>query len=262
MLYHGLIPLSKWISPLFYRFFPNPLTFCVIYSTIYKNGHHLKEVIMKLYIIRHADPNYETDTITEFGQKEANALADHLKDVKIDKIYTSPFGRAIATAMPTCTVKGLEPEILPWIAENPEFLRSADLDRGDTCTYKFSVEKGIHDFVDFKKDSRAETIERLIKNSDEFLSSHGYTREGALYRVEKGNDESIAVFCHCGSGTAWIGHLIGLSPGLSFVPLHIGTTSVSTIEFSNGDREYIRPRLTSLGDITHIHKAGLKVNNL
>lgn len=216
---------------------------------------------MKLYIIRHADPDYENDTITEFGRQEAHALAEHLKDIKIDKIYSSPFGRAVATAMPTCAVKGLEPEILPWIAENPEFLRSADLDHGDNCTYKFSVEKGIHDFVDFKKESRAGTIERLVQSSDDFLSSLGYTREGALYRVEKHNEDTVAVFCHCGSGTAWIGHLIGLSPGLSFVPLHIGTTGMTTIEFPN-DREYVRPRLTYLGEITHIHKAGLRINNM
>ena len=72
---------------------------------------------MILYIIRHADPDYENNTITPFGWEEAHALADWLKDKPIDKIYTSPMGRAIDTAAPTCKIKGMESTILPWTAE-------------------------------------------------------------------------------------------------------------------------------------------------
>ena len=33
---------------------------------------------MRLYIIRHADPDYKNDTITVFGHKDAQALAKRL----------------------------------------------------------------------------------------------------------------------------------------------------------------------------------------
>ncbi|MCA1595762.1 MAG: histidine phosphatase family protein, partial [Chloroflexi bacterium] len=53
---------------------------------------------MRLYIIRHADPDYPNNTITEDGHKEARALADRLAAEKLDRIYCSPMGRAIDTA--------------------------------------------------------------------------------------------------------------------------------------------------------------------
>ena len=39
---------------------------------------------MKILIIRHADPDYERDTLTEKGLFEAELLARTLQDEKID----------------------------------------------------------------------------------------------------------------------------------------------------------------------------------
>ena len=52
---------------------------------------------MRLYIIRHADPNYENDSITEFGKKEAVALSKRLKSEGVSKIYCSTMNRAVET---------------------------------------------------------------------------------------------------------------------------------------------------------------------
>ena len=49
---------------------------------------------MRLYIIRHADPDYENDTITPAGHLEAQALSVRLKGEGINKIFCSPAGRA------------------------------------------------------------------------------------------------------------------------------------------------------------------------
>lgn len=213
---------------------------------------------MTLYIIRHADPDYENDTITEFGWKEANALAEWLKDVKIDKIYTSPRGRAIDTAKPTCEIKGMTSEILEWTEESHDYMAVGDMTPDSQCTYSYSVQKGIYDFKDFKNNNRIKTIENMIRNSDEFLAARGYVREGGMYRIERDNDESIAVFCHNGFGTAWIGHLIGLAPGLSFFSLLLNTSSVTTIEFNREfEHGYTRPELRHMGEVHHLYKAGL-----
>ena len=53
---------------------------------------------MKLIFIRHGDPNYEIDGLTEKGQREAQLLADYIKNYNIDEIYMSPLGRAQQTA--------------------------------------------------------------------------------------------------------------------------------------------------------------------
>ena len=53
---------------------------------------------MKITIIRHAEPDYENNTLTEKGFKEAEILGKYLKDEKLDYIYVSPFARADYTA--------------------------------------------------------------------------------------------------------------------------------------------------------------------
>ena len=63
---------------------------------------------MLLYIIRHGDPDYSTDTLTEKGVLQAEAVGKRLAATGIDKIYSSPMGRARLTAEPTCRLLGLE----------------------------------------------------------------------------------------------------------------------------------------------------------
>ena len=41
---------------------------------------------MRILIIRHGDPDYTNDTLTEKGHKEASLLAEKLKHEKIDYI--------------------------------------------------------------------------------------------------------------------------------------------------------------------------------
>ena len=215
---------------------------------------------MIIYIIRHADPDYSKDTITDFGWKEANALADWLKNERIDKIYTSPMGRAIDTAKPTCEAKNMTSEILPWTKEHSDYMTAYKMTHDHECSYSFSLEKGIYDYKDFEDSERMKTVEEMIKNSDEFLASHGYVREGAFYKATKENDERIAVFCHGGFGGAWISHLIGLPTGLSFSALSVSTTSVTEIYFPSVENKYVRPQLKRFGEIHHIRSAGLKIN--
>lgn len=214
---------------------------------------------MKLYIIRHGDPNYETDTLTERGIAEAKALADWFADKKLDKIYSSPSPRALETASYTCKATGLEAENLQWIGEHYDFMESSGLKNDHDCTYSFSVEKGIYDFNHFiKNEDKMSTIYNMVDGSDKFLASYGYVREGAMYRIAEHSDKNVAVFCHGGAGASWIGHLIGLAPALSFVPIVIETSSVTMFEFVKEDNEYIRPELRYLGALHHLYAAGIK----
>ena len=216
---------------------------------------------MKLYIIRHADPDYENNTITDFGWEEAHALAQWLKDVHIDKIYTSPLGRAIDTAKPTCEIKGMTSEILPWTAEHIDYMRDNNLTPESECTYSYSIQNGIYDYKDFSSPERMKTVENMQKCSDEFLASLGYEREGALYKVTRENNDAIDVFCHGGFGGAWITYLMGNAPGNYWQTISLSTSSVTTFAFHNHSKTgYIRPTLCRLGEIKHIYDAGLRVN--
>ena len=53
---------------------------------------------MKILIVRHGDPDYENDSLTELGRKEAIALSERMKNIKADECYVSPLGRAKETA--------------------------------------------------------------------------------------------------------------------------------------------------------------------
>ena len=62
---------------------------------------------MKILIIRHGDPDYEHDSLTEKGRREAECLAKRLVNEKIDYYYLSPSAflafsvySAVACALP------------------------------------------------------------------------------------------------------------------------------------------------------------------
>lgn len=212
---------------------------------------------MHLYIIRHADPNYKEDTITDLGRQEAAALAEWLREVPLNRIYSSPLGRAMATAEITCVAKGMDMTILPWTAEHMDYLDSSKLTPNSVCNYKFSVPKGVFDFEDFMSTDRILTIEEMQNASDDFLKSLGYVREGLFYKVQQRNEEHIAVFCHGGFGAAWIAHLLGLPPGLWGWPtILLDTCSVTTFWFPDSEHSYVRPVLQCLGETHQLRSEG------
>ena len=53
---------------------------------------------MRILIIRHGDPDYEHDTLTEKGVREAEALALTANDLGMQDFFVSPLGRAQKTA--------------------------------------------------------------------------------------------------------------------------------------------------------------------
>ena len=53
---------------------------------------------MKIILVRHGDPDYEKDCLTELGHKQAKVVAQRLLKENIDEIYSSPLGRAKQTA--------------------------------------------------------------------------------------------------------------------------------------------------------------------
>ena len=72
---------------------------------------------MRILIIRHGDPDYEHDSLTEKGLREANLLKKRLCCEKIDAFYCSPLGRARKTAEPTLKAFGKEAVICDWLRE-------------------------------------------------------------------------------------------------------------------------------------------------
>ena len=79
---------------------------------------------MKLLIVRHGDPDYSIDSLTETGWIEAELLSDRLCKLDVKAFYCSPKGRARDTAKATLEKLGRQAEILPWLREfSPQVLR-------------------------------------------------------------------------------------------------------------------------------------------
>jgi len=66
-----------------------------------------------IYIIRHCEAEGQSSDspLTERGYTQANELSDFLLDIKVDRIISSPFLRAIQTIKPFAGNKNIEIEI-------------------------------------------------------------------------------------------------------------------------------------------------------
>ena len=72
---------------------------------------------MLLYIIRHGDPNYKNDCLTARGRLQAEAVGKRMVDAGINRIFTSPYGRARETADPACRMLGIPYTVEEWAHE-------------------------------------------------------------------------------------------------------------------------------------------------
>ena len=74
---------------------------------------------MKLLLIRHGEPDYTIDSLTEKGWKEAELLSEKLCNMKIDEFYVSPLGRAKDTAKATLERLNQKAEVKEWLQVFP-----------------------------------------------------------------------------------------------------------------------------------------------
>lgn len=222
---------------------------------------------MRLHIIRHADPDYPNDTITELGHAEARACGERMAKLGITHLYASPMGRARATARYTADLIGMEPEILDWTAELT-MGRMADLNGADIVPWNIAGElirhtgrtPGDDDWHEVEQydgiDVRG-TQDRLIAGSDAFLADLGYRRNGGVYEVDEPDESVVAVFCHAGFGVSWLAHLLALPVTLAWCGFFWAPTSVTTILMERRSERIAVPRALTVADTSHIFAAGL-----
>ena len=72
---------------------------------------------MRIIFIRHGEPDYENDTLTETGFKQAQLVAQRLKDENIEEIWSSTHGRALNSAKPTAELLGLPVKAVDFMRE-------------------------------------------------------------------------------------------------------------------------------------------------
>lgn len=221
---------------------------------------------MLLYVIRHGDPIYSPDSLTEREKLQAQALAKRLSVHGLDRIFSSPLNRARQTAEPTCELLKIEPQILNWTSEAlawDDFSfrfkdgKSAWAFRFQSTEYKTEeiLAKGDrwYEAYPFCETNAKEGWARVKNESDNFLMSLGYKREGLKYRIIKPSEERVAVFCHQGFGTVWLSHLLSIIPPLFWASFDISHSSVTILNFKNNENGFTAPQCLTLSDTSHIY---------
>lgn len=221
---------------------------------------------MKLLIIRHGDPDYENDTLTEKGRREAQLLAKRLERVNIDAYYVSPLGRAMATAEYTLKAKNAEAEICPWLREfhapvtdeaTGESRIPWDLLPGYwTAKEDFYLRDKWHTVPIMADGNVIAEARRVYDGIDGILERHGYKREGNIYRVLRPNRETVALFCHFGVECVMLGHILGISPVVLWHGLCAAPTSVTVLTTEERREGTAYLRMNTFGDTGHLYAHG------
>ena len=181
----------------------------------------LEERGMRIILVRHGEPDYEKNCLTELGRKEARQAAERLMEDKIREIYSSPYGRAFETAKAFSDLSGIsEIRTLDFMKEirfgygealydggNPWDEVDAMADRGELIN-----DPNWHDWPFFQGNLATSDVDRVMEETDTWMASLGYKRDGLYYRCERETDEeyTVVLFAHGGSLTAMLSRLLNI----------------------------------------------------
>lgn len=222
---------------------------------------------MRIVFVRHGEPDYRRDCLTETGKRQAAAAAARLEREGITEIYASPLGRAAETAAYTAERLRLPVRTLDYMREiswggpdvpengHPWTLSDWMISLEDFDFYGRDWRK--HPF--FEKNRATAFAEELGSRFDELLLSHGYRHEGTRFFCDTSNAETFAVFSHGGSGACVLSHLLALPFPYVCTVMPYEFTSIIILEFPVRKGEYVHPRIELFNDAAHIrdHSVGL-----
>lgn len=227
---------------------------------------------MLLFYIRHGQPIYDPDSLTELGQKQADALAKRLKNSNIDVIYSSTSGRAMQTAK--ATAKALNMDIIPldWAHEIHAW-DNMYLPTNGKKEFAFLIPEVRESFVssevrsldkDWAKhpdyaDTNFGIFEKTIGSQvDDFLLKLGYEhiRNKNCYRVINDNEKRIALFAHQGMGMSILSQILDIPYPMFAAHFDMSHTGMTVIEFKN-ENGYCIPKMLQLSNDSHLYKEDL-----
>lgn len=221
---------------------------------------------MRILIIRHGDPDYEHDTLTKKGWREAGLLADRLSKMDIKEFYVSPLGRAKDTASLTLQKMNRSAAEYEWLREFAPKVHRPDMPDREKAAWDW-LPKDWTNKEYFYQHSRwftsdifeaanvKEEYEWITQSFDRFLEDHGYVRNGRLYHVKKANRDTIALFCHFGLECVLLSHLMHVSPMILWHHTCAPSSSVTTIYTEERREGTAIFRMNGFGDISHLYAA-------
>ncbi len=222
---------------------------------------------MKIIFIRHAEPNYELDTLTEKGWREAELLSERVKKWDVKDFYCSPLGRAQDTASLSLKKMNRTATTYEWLKEFYYPVHDPVTNRFSTpwdfMPEFFTYEETLYDrkkwyTADVFKENKEliPAYKEVCQKFDELLAGYGYVRQDDYYEVKQHSDDTIVIFCHLGVSMLIMGYLCGISPSILWQSFFMAPSSVTVL----CSEERIMPkaffRCQVLGDTTHLHDGG------
>ncbi len=219
---------------------------------------------MRLIFVRHGEPDYAKDCVTEKGAKQAEYAAERLKDEGIEKIFSSTMGRAMQTAEPLAKLLGLPVNTFDYMREvkwgsidgTPLFAGGHPWDIADEY-----ARQG-RDLTDpnwrqdplFANNIVTAQVDMIGEKTDEWLLSLGYERCGLYYRcVREDNDQhTVVMFSHGGSSAAAMGHILNLPFPYACALFHLEFTGITVIRLNRNPGAISLPCLELANDSRHI----------
>ena len=220
---------------------------------------------MKLIIIRHGDPDYSIDSLTEKGRREAELLSLRMEKETVTAFYCSPLGRARDTARYTLDRMGREAEICDWLREFPAVVSKPNeyqdcawdwYPKDWTVCPEFFDRKGWLHHPVMEAGDVPRKYKEVCDGLDALLLRHGYKREGDLYRALRPNRDTLVFFCHFGLTCVLLSHLLNVSPMVLWHGFCSAPTSVTTLYTEEREAGFAYFRTAAFGDTSHLYAYG------
>lgn len=249
---------------------------------------------MRLIFIRHGDPDYKNDNLTEKGKHEVALLTERVcKWKNITAFYSSPLGRAKATGEPSLKKLVREAKIFEWLQEFPTWHQSDNDEKLRTWDVMPEVLCSNQDF--FSKDNwcnnsyMGKSIQKRYKEVcdgiDSLLKEYGYERnDKGFYNVKNPvpnhnwsnpieqyhlksvkddypEETTLVFFCHLGVMFTIISHLIGISPMQLWHGFYVSPTSITVLNSEERESGQAWFRVERLGDTKHLTNGGEPISS-
>lgn len=230
---------------------------------------------MLLYFIRHGEPDYDNDTLTSYGIRQAEETAKRLLTENITEVYASPMGRAQVTAHIFADKAGIPVITADWANElgnesKTPFPDGVKKGMGIVSPVHYHSQENLSIPFDeaFEKirgicdtDGFRERYQFITEGLDSLLSEHGYERQkNGTYRLVCPDRGHIAVFCHGAMIRSIISHLLHIPyqyVASTFQEHHCGIT-LFRFEKIADETDEIVPQLLSFGDAGILYNLGVQ----
>jgi len=221
---------------------------------------------MKIVIIRHAEPDYEHNTLTPHGFIEAKALGDFYDADDFDEIYCSTLNRAVFTC--DAIVKGKKKyEKCDWLEEISKY--PITVNGNTTCAWDFMPDyfekmENIYDFNKYadnevlKTGNFKEHLNEIYKELELVLNKNGYYKENGYFRVEKANKKTILLVCHWGMMSVLMSYFMNIPFCVIANHMCCLPTGVTTFVSEERQEGIAHFRMLKFGDTTHLKVANVE----